>query len=70
MNDKHLFQEWLTQAIKLSVKSTNQIECELGYPRNVLHNYRTGSELSATRLMELNWRNTPRAYFALGAHAL
>lgn len=54
MTDNHLFQERLTQAIKLSGKSTNQIERELGYPRNALHNYRTGSEPSATRLMELS----------------
>jgi len=54
MNDNHLFQERLTQAIKLSGKSTNQIERELGYPRNALHNYRTGSEPSATRLMKLS----------------
>ncbi|MGL5898276.1 MAG: helix-turn-helix domain-containing protein [Lactobacillaceae bacterium] len=38
----------------MSGKSTNQIERELGYPRNALHNYRTGSEPSATRLMELS----------------
>lgn len=54
MNDNHLFQERLTQAIKLSGKSTNQIERELGYPRNALHNYKMGSEPSATRLMELS----------------
>ena len=54
MNNNHLFQERLTQAIKLSGKSTNQIERDLGYPRNALHNYRKGSEPSATRLMELS----------------
>ncbi|WP_242327266.1 helix-turn-helix domain-containing protein [Lactococcus lactis] len=54
MNGNHLFQERLTQAINFSGKSTNQIERELGYPRNTLHNYKMGSEPSATRLMELS----------------
>lgn len=54
MNDKQLFQKRLAEAIKLSGKSTNQIERELGYPRNALNNYKTGSEPSATRLMELS----------------
>lgn len=54
MNDSHLFRERLTQAIKLSGKSTNQIERELGYPRNALHNYKMCSEPSATRLLELS----------------
>lgn len=53
MDDNHLFKERLTHAIKLSGKSTNQIEREIGYPRNALHNYKNGSEPSATRLLEL-----------------
>ena len=46
--------ERLQELIKKSNKSMNQIERELGYPRNALHNYKMGSEPSATRLMELS----------------
>ncbi|MBK0083331.1 helix-turn-helix transcriptional regulator [Lactococcus sp. S64] len=34
-------------------KSTNQIERELGYSRNALHNYKNGTEPSGNRLIEL-----------------
>jgi len=35
-------------------KSVNQIERELGYPRNSLHNYKNGSSPSAERLIEMS----------------
>ncbi|WP_252899259.1 helix-turn-helix domain-containing protein [Lactococcus fujiensis] len=34
-------------------KSFNQVERELGYPRNALANYRLGKQPSARRLSEL-----------------
>lgn len=36
-----------------SKKSFNQIERDLGYPRNALHNYQKGGEASGVRLLEL-----------------
>ena len=35
-------------------KSVNQIERELGYPRNALHNYKNGRNPSGERLVELS----------------
>jgi len=35
-------------------KSVNQIERELGYPRNALHNYKNGRSPSSKRLLELS----------------
>ena len=34
-------------------KSVNQIERELGYPRNALHNYKSGAIPSGCRLLEI-----------------
>lgn len=34
-------------------KSFNQVERDLGYPRNALHNYKNGVEPSGIRLIEL-----------------
>jgi len=48
-----IFYSRLKQEIKKSRKSTNQIERELGYSRNALHNYKNGTEPSGTRLLEL-----------------
>lgn len=53
-SSNNLFYQRLNQAIKKSGKSANQIERELGYARNALHNYKMGSEPSAKRLMELS----------------
>jgi transcriptional regulator with XRE-family HTH domain len=47
------FYERLLTAIDQSGKSANQIERELGYARNALHNYKNGSEPSGSRLLEL-----------------
>ena len=48
-----IFYERLMELIIESGKSVNQIERELAYPRNALHNYKLGREPSATRLVEL-----------------
>lgn len=48
-----IFQKRLNQLIEKSGKSTNQIEREMGYTRNALHNYRKGREPSGRRLIEL-----------------
>jgi len=38
---------------KKDKKSINQIERELGYPRNALHGYKQKREISGTRLIEI-----------------
>lgn len=43
----------LSDLIEQTGKSKNQIERELGYPRNSLNNYRNGREPSAARLLTL-----------------
>lgn len=53
MAEETIFYSRLKQEIKKSRKSTNQIERELGYSRNVLHNYKNGTEPSGTRLIEI-----------------
>lgn len=53
MSKENLFYERLLELMNSSHKSMNQIEKELGYPRNALHNYKTGREPSAVRLLEL-----------------
>lgn len=53
MIEETIFYSRLKQEIKKSRKSTNQIERELGYPRNALHNYKNGTEPSGTRLIEI-----------------
>lgn len=54
INNNCIFYERLLQAIKQTGKSVNQIERELGYPRNSLHNYRNHTEPSGIRLIELS----------------
>lgn len=53
MFNKELFKERLFEQIRFSGKSINQIERELGYPRNAISNYKNGGEPSGTRLVEL-----------------
>ncbi|MDG4983872.1 helix-turn-helix domain-containing protein [Lactococcus lactis] len=53
MIEETIFYSRLKQEIKKSRKSTNQIERELGYSRNSLHNYKNGTEPSGTRLIEI-----------------
>ena len=54
MKEQSLFCERLITAIRISRKSVNRIERELGYPRNALHNYINGGEPSGRRLIELS----------------
>ncbi|GAA3259658.1 helix-turn-helix domain-containing protein [Lactococcus lactis] len=53
MTEKSIFYTRLEELVRLSGKSNNQIERELGYPRNALNNYKGRGEPSATRLLEL-----------------
>lgn len=43
----------LKDMVERSEKSINQIERELGYPRNSINNYKNGTEPSGVRLLEL-----------------
>ena len=43
----------LEELIRISKKSFNHVERDLGYPRNALHNYKNGVEPSGIRLIEL-----------------
>lgn len=53
MTEKTLFYERIMLEIKLRAKSVNQVERELGYPRNALHNYRNVRKPSVGRVVEL-----------------
>jgi transcriptional regulator with XRE-family HTH domain len=54
MSENSIFYQRLKELIDLSGKSFNQIERELGYSRNSLHNYRKVTKTpSASRLLEL-----------------
>ncbi|MGX7010391.1 helix-turn-helix domain-containing protein [Lactococcus cremoris] len=48
-----IFYSRLKDLIDKSRKSFNQIERELGYPRNTLYNYKIGKKPSADRLVEI-----------------
>jgi transcriptional regulator with XRE-family HTH domain len=54
MVDNKIFYERLVELKEMSGKSFNQIERELGYPRNSLANYKFGRVPSATRLIEIS----------------
>lgn len=54
MKSENLFYERLIQQVQLRNKTVNQVERELGYPRNALHNYKTTRIPSAERLFELS----------------
>ncbi|WP_270245329.1 helix-turn-helix domain-containing protein [Lactococcus lactis] len=54
MSERTIFKERLQKLVEKSKKTTNQIERELGYPRNTLHNYKNGGEPSGIRLVELS----------------
>lgn len=43
------------ESIEKRNKSANQIERELGYPRNALNNYKSGREPSGSRLIDLSY---------------
>ncbi|KAF6611151.1 MULTISPECIES: helix-turn-helix transcriptional regulator [Lactococcus] len=53
MAENQLFYPRLEESIRISKKSFNQVERDLGYPRNALHNYKNGVEPSGIRLIEL-----------------
>lgn len=50
---ENTFYQRLNNCVKQTHKSYNQIERELGYPRNSLHNYKDSGEPSAMRLIEI-----------------
>lgn len=50
---KMVFYKKLEELIKMSGKSINKIERELGYPRNALHNYKNDAAPSGIRLVEI-----------------
>ncbi|MCC4119919.1 helix-turn-helix domain-containing protein [Lactococcus lactis] len=54
MTKETLFYNRLKRLVQQSGKSINQIERELGYSRNALHNYKNGVEPSGTRLIEIS----------------
>lgn len=53
MIEETIFYSRLKEEFKKTRKSTNQIERELGYSRNALHNYKNGMEPSGKRLIEI-----------------
>lgn len=54
MRKENSFDKRLKKLAIDSFKSVNQIERELGYPRNSLHNYKEGREPSGDRLLDLS----------------
>lgn len=55
MSNNNVFYQRLRKQIKLKGKSFNQVERELGYPRNSLNNYKNNAtEPSGIRLVELS----------------
>lgn len=53
MGNETIFSLRLKEEIDRTNKSVNQIERELGYPRNALHNYQNTTGPSGKRLIEL-----------------
>ena len=53
MSKETAFYRRLVDLIEQKGKSRNQVERELGYPRNALNNYKNGREPSASRLLDL-----------------
>ncbi|MFP7371323.1 helix-turn-helix domain-containing protein [Lactococcus lactis] len=49
-----MFYQLLKEQADKCQKSLNQIEKELGYPRNALNNYRNGNIPSGVRLLEIS----------------
>lgn len=54
MVKESLFYHRLRKQVKSKNKNFNQVERELGYPRNSLNNYKNGIEPSGLRLVELS----------------
>lgn len=53
MTEESVFYRRLKTEIQLMGKNFNQVERELGYPRNSLNNYKNSIEPSGKRLVEL-----------------
>ncbi|WP_370524380.1 helix-turn-helix domain-containing protein [Lactococcus sp. S64] len=53
MAEETIFYIRLKEQIKIRKTSFNQVERDLGYPRNSLNNYKNGTEPSGNRLVEL-----------------
>ncbi len=51
---ENIFYKRVLELAEKCGKSINQIERELGYPRNALHNYKYGNEPSASRVVNLS----------------
>ena len=54
MVEETIFYTRLKEQIKIRKTSFNQVERDLGYPRNSLNNYKNGNEPSGKRLVELS----------------
>lgn len=64
MPKKSLFDLRLKKQARLHHKSINQVERDLGYPRNALNSYQNGRKPSGERLVEL------ADYFMVSPHYL
>jgi len=53
MSENQVFYPRLQKLVQLSKKSFNQVERDLGYPRNSLNNYKYGNGPSGVRLIEV-----------------
>lgn len=62
--DNTIFYNRLKEQAAIKKKSLNRIERDLKYPRNSLHNYKTGTDPSGIRLVEL------ADYFMISPHYL
>ncbi|BDH83404.1 helix-turn-helix domain-containing protein [Lactococcus lactis] len=54
MSEETVFYRRLKEELTRNGKTFNQVERELGYPRNSLNNYKNGNEPMGTRLVELS----------------
>lgn len=53
VEEESVFYQRLKELSKMKNKSINQVEKEIGYPRNALHNYKNANSPSALRAFEL-----------------
>ena len=64
-NNISFYEQLMIECHKIG-KSVNKIEAELGFPRNALHNYKSGGRPSAERLLELSNYFGVSPYLLLG----
>lgn len=64
--EKKIFYDVVIELCNQMNKSINEIERELGYPRNALHNYKEGRIPSGIRLVELAQYFDVRPEYLLG----